>query len=451
MKKLYLSCFVLCFCASIFAQNDFQVTYNSKTIYYRITSAEMSTVAVTFRGATPTTYREYTTYILIPPTVTYGGVTYLVTSIDANTFYDCTGLDSVSIPNTVTYIDSLAFGGCTILKKCIIPPNVNFIGEKAFSGCTMLPSIDLPSNITKISNGTFMNCSSLTSINIPDMVNIIGERAFLNCISLTSINLPRAVSKIGTSSFFGCINFNYINVDENNPYLMSDSGILYSHAMDTLLLYPPKKAGLEFTTPNSVKSIGDYSLMYITFLKKVNFNNSLERIGTCAFYNATGLAVVHIGDSINYIGEGAFYNCRNLDTIMIKAEEPPCFQSATFYGVPPAVTVAVPCSLVDKYKNSSDWGESFANIQGYDCQVGVNPPDGCSQPENIFPNPVEDNLYINLDTPIERVEVYSLGGNLVILENHFHNKIDMKNLQQGIYLVKIFTNKSVIIKKILKN
>ena len=38
----------------------------------------------------------------IPDSVTYHGITYMVTSIGAYSFYNCIGLTQVTIPNTIT-------------------------------------------------------------------------------------------------------------------------------------------------------------------------------------------------------------------------------------------------------------------------------------------------------------------------------------------------------------
>jgi len=460
MKKLYFTCFLLCFCANIFAQHDFSASYNAghgnKTFYYRIISNDVPTVAVTYRGTTMTQYANtYTTYIVVPPTVTQGTganiITYQVTSIDAGAFNGCTTLDSVVLPSSITFIDSLAFLNCTKMTKCVLPSNINFIAARAFERCINLPNIVLPNNITKISRGTFRDCQNLTSVTIPDMVNTIGEQAFLNCTSLEEVNISSSVTRISPSSFLGCWGLNSINVHEDNTKFMSEDGVLYSHLQDTLIMYPPKKLGTEFTTPNNVKYIGDYSFAYNLYLKKINFNNSVTKIGTAAFYSdtSTGLAEINISDSVSYIGKSAFYNCRNLDLIKIKATTPPELQEFAFYNVPNSVSIIVQCDFVEEYKKSQ-WGESFINIQGSNCTTDI-PETEYRQEENIFPNPVKDNLFININDRIERVEIYSINGSLMILENNFIDKISMANFPQGIYLVKILTNKSVITRKIIKN
>ncbi|MBL1488787.1 hypothetical protein ELC62_30545, partial [Klebsiella pneumoniae] len=55
----------------------------------------------------------YSGDVVIPETVTYGGVTYKVTGIKSSAFNACENLTSVTIPNTVTEIADNAFSYCT--------------------------------------------------------------------------------------------------------------------------------------------------------------------------------------------------------------------------------------------------------------------------------------------------------------------------------------------------
>ena len=97
-------------------------------------------------------------------------------------FEDCSGLTSVSIPNSVTSI-----------------------GDYAFFNCSGLTSVTIPNSVTSIGKSAFSNCSSLTSVTIPNSVTSIGDNAFRNCSGLTSVSIPNSVTSIENGAFSGCI------------------------------------------------------------------------------------------------------------------------------------------------------------------------------------------------------------------------------------------------------
>ena len=109
------------------AAYDFQVD----GIYYNINGNE---VTVTDKGnGSWSDTSAYTGDIKIPETVTYDGVTYTVTAVDASAFSSCSGLISVTIPNTVTSIGSNAFRKCVALEAVSFGTVLKTLGSGAFS------------------------------------------------------------------------------------------------------------------------------------------------------------------------------------------------------------------------------------------------------------------------------------------------------------------------------
>ena len=99
IKSLFTALLLLCSVAV--NAHDFEVA----GIYYNITDETNKTVRVTYRGSSYSAYsNEYTGDVTIPETVTYNSVTYSVTSIGESAFYNCDGLTSITIPNSVTTI-----------------------------------------------------------------------------------------------------------------------------------------------------------------------------------------------------------------------------------------------------------------------------------------------------------------------------------------------------------
>jgi hypothetical protein len=134
-----------------------------------------------------------------------------VTSIGWGTFSGCSGLTSVTIPDSVTSIGEYAFSGCSGLSSVTIPDGVTAIDKGAFSGCSSLISVTIPADVTSIGAAAFANCSSLTAITIPDGVISIGVEAFYGCASLTAITIPASVTRIGERVFTYCKSLNQID------------------------------------------------------------------------------------------------------------------------------------------------------------------------------------------------------------------------------------------------
>ena len=94
------------------------------TIYYVWTNNNTE-LAVSYRGSSYYSYKDrYSGNVVIPKSVTYNGATYAVTSIGFEAFRSCSGLTSVTIPNSVTSIGSYAFYDCRGLTSVTIPNSV---------------------------------------------------------------------------------------------------------------------------------------------------------------------------------------------------------------------------------------------------------------------------------------------------------------------------------------
>lgn len=87
---------------------------------------------------------------------------------------------------TLTIADS-AFEGCSGLTSISIPDSVTNIGDSAFKDCTVMQSVTIPDSVINIGDSMFEKCSSLTNVFIPDSVTNIGNSVFSSCNSLTTI------------------------------------------------------------------------------------------------------------------------------------------------------------------------------------------------------------------------------------------------------------------------
>jgi len=155
--------------------------------------------------------------IIIPSTVT---------SIEDSAFIGCSSLKSITLPAGITAIADSTFENCTSLSEIVIPAGVKSIGRSAFaysgiqtvsipdsvasidsyafSNCSSLKSVTIPGKVTTINDCTFNNCSALKTLTLLNGVEKIEDEAFELCSSLKTITIPRSVTKISSTAFRYC-------------------------------------------------------------------------------------------------------------------------------------------------------------------------------------------------------------------------------------------------------
>ena len=68
---------------------------------------------------------------------------------------------------------------------------------------------------------------------------------------------------------------------------------------------------------------------------------------------------------------------------------------------------------------------------------------------NIYPNPVNDKLYIETKVEIEEVVVYDVYGRQQTTD-YGQQTIDVSNLNSGVYFVKVVTENGEVVKRFVK-
>lgn len=279
--KIYRTC-LFCGEEEVSAEGTNHDFVNGVCSVCKVISAEMLTYTLSNNKVTITDCdTSVSGDVIIPSTV--GG--YSVKAIGSDSFFGCSKITGITIPDSVTSISDDAFYYCSNLKNIIVDSNnTNYCSvdgvlfDKNKTAILCCPGgksgeYTILDNVTSIGNYAFGECRKITKIYIPDTVSKIGNSAFNYCQSLTSINIPAAVTSIGYGTFNEC------------------------RSLPSIVI------------PNTVKSIGDYAFSYCRSFTSITIPNSVTSIGNYAFSSCHYLLSAIIPNSVTKIGDGVFNYC----------------------------------------------------------------------------------------------------------------------------------------------
>lgn len=227
-----------------------------------------------------------------------------ITRIGNNVCYDCTGIESLTLPAALKEIGDYAFAYNSKLMGVTLPEGLETLGLRAFMSCAALKQAVLPATIKKIDNYAFYGCG-LETITLPDGVDTIGSNVFQSCRSLVSAKLPATLKAVPAYMFSSCPALTTVSNMENVTEIKSSafegctslktdipSGVT---ALGTSA-FKNCKAIETITIPSAIKSIPNSLLEGCTALKTVTMAADVETFGNSLFSGCTNLsALVYAG------------------------------------------------------------------------------------------------------------------------------------------------------------
>ena len=340
-------------------------------IYYDLSETQAT---VTYLSFNTNQMVAYSGSVVIPESVTYKGNTYAVTAIGNYAFSTCSGLTSVTIPNSVTSVGVFAFSHCVSLTEVTIPNSVTSIGSNAFWNCRGLTSITIPNSVTSIggdafwntawynslpdglvyagsvaykfkgkmpantsidikegtkgiAEGAFFSCYGLQSVSIPNSVTYIGNRAFKDCSGLTSVTIPNSVTSIEAYAFQGC---SLTSVAVPHSITSISNGVFYGCSSLASITIPNTITSIGRdafygtawydSQPDGVVYAGEVAYKYkgkMPAYTTIDIKEGTKSITESAFSGCSGLVSINIPRSVQTIGNSAFQDCSSLVAVTV--------------------------------------------------------------------------------------------------------------------------------------
>jgi len=343
-----------------------------------------------------------------------------VTTIGNYAFNGCPNLTSVTIGNSVQTIGEFAFSWCHKLSLLTMGNSVQIIGGWAFERCYDLVSFSLPNSVQIIDEAAFFACYNLQSVVIPDFVQRIGRGSFSYCNNLTSLTIGHSVNHIGVDAFDQCDRLENVSVYWETPLQIERTVFGEVVNLEKIYLNVPSGSQCAYAAA-SVWQDFDIVGLPLSIVASAGNGGSISPDGTTNV------------------------NCGNSQT----------------YHFTPDTGYEINEVLVDGIANSAakeNGSYTFSNVTGnHSISVTFNAVSsitGANEIEaagySIYPNPANDEIFIQSEFSITKVEIYSSTGALLLSEKNFNEKISISTLSQGVYVVKIYTEKGLIVSKVVK-
>ena len=135
------------------------------------------------------------------------------------TFKNCTGLEEITLPNTIQVMQTAVFENCYSLRCVVFSTSMTFVPDNTFEACGSLERMIMPYNATGVGDGSFRYCTALHPVTLPDGA-VFGTEAFRGCRRMERIVVP-STSEFVNSDFAYCQSAGTVTVLSSFNYIYS--------------------------------------------------------------------------------------------------------------------------------------------------------------------------------------------------------------------------------------
>lgn len=311
--------------------------------------------------------------------------------------------------------------GTTSLTSVNVSPNLSL--KKFQCASDVITSLNFSANtqLREIS----IYCPSLTSFNINNLVN------------LKSLNYLGKLATIDLSDAVNLLNLSCVGTTNSYSYPTENLLTTLDLSNQTKLIY------LDLTGNNIVNldlsNCPNLEVLNIARNGIVSLNITNVKYVRQFFCDYNLLSSLDVSEMFNLNN----FNCQNNQLTSLSTNNGIIEEYIVFSGNPTLANVCCDANEVVYMQNLCNQYDNTTTALNGNCGNSANRI-------TMYPNPVSDMLHLSANFSIERVEVFSTSGTLVMSSDTVSDSIEMNTLNTGLYLIRIYNNQEVNTMKFVK-
>ena len=301
-----------------------------------------------------------------------------------------------------------------------------------------------------------------TSFNFPTLINL-ENLALSNAVStdtnLALLNLSgnTNLKSVSCSSIASSVNLSNLDQLTNLNLTGSFTSLNLNDAVDLLVLSitaPLQSLNLTNNTRLINLHLSNTSFTTLNLSTCLNLENIDIRNGMMQTLNLGNLRHVRYlfvpDNRLTSLNANKLFNldllyCQNNRLTELFLENDIIEQQVIFSGNPNLTSICCDANEVVYMQNQ-------CNTLGYTTNIrSCAPPTTSSSRLAMFPNPVHDQLHLTSDTCIDKIEIFSSNGLLVMSTNTTTAPLDMQSFPSGLYFVRVYRANEVSEMKFIKS
>ena len=318
---------------------------------------------------------------------------------------------------TYTYSNTLSpFRDRTTLRRVLFTgDNVTNVYNYLLDGCSGITTISLPESLVAINEYAFRNCSSLPEMTLPSALSSIGSHAFDGCSSiekLTINNSDKALTLGTDNSMFFDSPIKSLYVGRNLSYTVNSYTYPHEHApfyqqkeltelqfseegnitnIAAYFLYEAEKLPT-LVLPEGITQINNYAFYKNSALTTVSLPATLNKIGDYVFRNNSSIPSLTLPDNVTSVGQSAFRNCSAMESIHL-SENLSALNQYVLAGCTSLKSIIIPPSVTEMRTGVFNDDTSLTEVTIGDSETALTIGIGEQGKGMFYSNPLK-NVYI---------------------------------------------------------